>query len=90
MQGHRATDNVSRTSNTCAGRFAYQDLDRRTMSEIQRKVVKRAKRSSVSKLINAKSDKDAIVGWKTDLIRVTHVFNVRSVGLVCYSLTSSF
>ena len=60
------------------------------MSEIQGKVVKKAKQNWVSKLLNAKGDKNTIAAWKEDLIRVTLVFDVRSVGLVCYSLTSSF
>ena len=58
---------------------AYQDLNRRTVAEIQRKIVGQGKRRAVSRFSYAKSDKDAIVGWRQDLNRILHIFNVRSI-----------
>ena len=54
-------------------------LNRRTMAEIQGKVVKQGKRNPVSLLFHSKNDKDAIVAWKQDLKRIFRIFNVRSV-----------
>ena len=48
------------------------------MTEIRRSVVKQSGRSTASRLLNAKSDKETIAGWKSDLNRILHVFNVRS------------
>ena len=33
----------------------------------------------LSRFVNAKNDKDIIAAWKSDLNRILHVFNVRSV-----------
>jgi hypothetical protein len=49
------------------------------LAEIQRKVVKQGKRNTVVRFILAKGDKDKIAAWKQDLVRVLHVFNVRSI-----------
>jgi tetratricopeptide (TPR) repeat protein len=57
-------------------------MNRRTLAGIQRKVVKQGRRNALSRFILAKSDKDKIAAWKQDLIRVLHVFNVRSLGLL--------
>ena len=54
-------------------------MNRRAVAEIQRNIVKRRKRNAVSRLFNAKDDKEAIATWKLDLNRILHVFNVRSV-----------
>ena len=62
----------------CQG-TADRRLNRRTLSGIQKKVVKQGKRNVVSRFILAKSDKEKIAAWKQDLIRVLHVFNVRSI-----------
>ena len=51
-------------------------LYRRTLAEIQRKVVKQGKRNVASRLVHAKGDKDKIVAWTQDLLRVLNVFNV--------------
>jgi hypothetical protein len=51
----------------------------RTVAEIQHKVIKQSQRGSVSRFFHAKNDKEKIVGWKSDLNRILHVFNVRSV-----------
>jgi hypothetical protein len=52
-------------------------INRRTVTEIQRKVVKQGKRNPISRFILAKSNKDKIAAWRQDLVRVLHVFNVR-------------
>jgi hypothetical protein len=64
-----------------SGPSAHNVLDRRTVAEIQRKVIKRGGRHRVSRFIHAKNDKDTIAGWKSDLNRILVVFNVRSVDL---------
>ena len=53
-------------------------LDRRTVMEIQEKVTEKSKRNLASRLVYAKSDKDAIATWRSDLNRILHVFNVHS------------
>ena len=54
-------------------------LDRRTVGEIQEKVIERSGRDAVSRLLYARDDGEAIAAWKLDLDRILHVFNVRSV-----------
>jgi hypothetical protein len=61
-------------------------LDRRTVAEIQRKVIKQSGRNAVSRFLHAKNDGGAIAGWKLDLNRILHVFNVCSV---CLSLVAA-
>ena len=61
--------------------------DCRTVTEIQRKVVKQSKRKAVSRLFHAKNDKETIVAWKSDLNRILHVFNVSSTAFVWPQLT---
>ena len=61
-------------------------LDRRTVEEIQKNVVKQSRRNAVSRLVRAKSDKGAIVGWKSDLNRILLVFNVCSISFAWLSL----
>ena len=60
------------------------------MAEIQGKVIKRSGRNAVSRLLHAKSDKETIATWKSDLNRILHVFNVRSVLFTRPSLIISF
>ena len=57
------------------------------MGEIQRNVIKQGKRNVISRHLNARNDKDKIAGWKLDLNRILHVFNVRSVISVWLLLT---
>jgi hypothetical protein len=75
---------VSQTNDVNAERpdSAYRYLDCRTVTEIERRVVKRGKRNPLSRFILAKGDKDKIVAWNQNLVRVLHVFNVRSIGSV--------
>ena len=61
--------------------FTHEGSNRRTMAAIQKKTVKKGKRNVASRLIHKKDDKDAIFGWKQDLVRILHIFNVRSVRL---------
>ena len=42
-------------------------------------VIKQSKRNVLSRLFNAKDDKEAIAAWRLDLNRILHVFNVRSI-----------
>ena len=51
---------------------------RRTVAEIQEKALKRSGRSRVTRFLHSRDDKDAIAGWKSDLNRILHVFNVCS------------
>jgi hypothetical protein len=57
-------------------------FNRRTVAEIQGKVVKRGKRNQISRFLSSKNDKDAIAAWRQDLNRILHIFNVRSLGPV--------
>ena len=60
------------------------------MAEIKSKVIKRSGRHVASRLFHAKNDKEAIAGWKLELNRILHVFNVRSAISAWSSLTVSF
>ena len=62
-------------------------LYRRTLAEIQRKVVKQGKRNVASRLVHAKGDKGKIVAWTQDLLRVLNIFNVRLI--TSWSFTNS-
>ena len=55
---------------------AQRCLDHRTVAEIQAKILKRSGRSTVSRFLHSRDDKDVIVAWKSDLNRILHVFNV--------------
>ena len=73
-------------------RFTYSALDRKTVAEIHGNVTEKGERNSLSRVIHARSDKDVVAAWRSDLNRILHVFNVRSVGSVPLppSLTSPF
>ena len=75
-------DCVSQKCGARAKRSTYRSLNRRTLTEIQKRVTKRGKRSAALRFILSKDDKDKIAVWKQDLVRVLHVFNVRSTGSV--------
>jgi len=70
--------------------FSHYALDLRTMAGIQGRIVDKRKRGLVSRLANAKNDKEIIAAWKLDLIRILQVFNVRSAGSVRLPLIVSF
>ena len=48
------------------------------MAQIQRSAVEPDKRNVISRVFNAKKDKDAIAAWSSDLNRIVHVFEVCS------------
>ena len=58
--------------------FTYEGPNRRTVAQIQRKAMKDGKRNMASRLIHKKDDKNAIAGWKQELDRILHIFNVCS------------
>jgi hypothetical protein len=60
------------------------------VAEIQRKVVKQSRRNAVSRLLHARNDKETIGGWKLELNRILHVFNVCPVVSSWSSLTVGF
>ena len=57
---------------------AYYGLDRRTVAEIQEKVLRRSGRGRAFRFLHSRNDKDVIAAWKSDLDRILQVFNVRS------------
>jgi len=56
----------------------YRVLDRRTVAEIQRKIIKHGERNKVIRFFHARNDMDLIANWKSDLNRLLAIFNVRS------------
>ena len=60
------------------------------MDKIQKKIEKKRERNVVSRHFHAKNDKDKIAAWKSDLVRILHVFNVRSITFVWSLLTVHF
>ena len=55
----------------------YFQPNHRAVAAIQRNTIKQSKRNAVSRLVYAKTDKEKIAAWKSDLSRILHVFNVR-------------
>ena len=55
---------------------AYRVLHYRTVEEIQKKIIEKRERNRISRLANAKSDKESIVTWRSNLNTFLHVFNV--------------
>jgi hypothetical protein len=62
--------------------FTDKTLDRSTLAEIQRKIIRKGKRNAVTRLLHAKNDKETIAAWKLDLNKILLIFNVRSVVVV--------
>ena len=60
------------------------------MDKIQEKITEKKERNRLSRVVHAKSDKDAVGAWKLDLNRTLHFFNVRSITSVWSSLTDRF
>ena len=52
------------------------------------RITEKGGRNVFSRLFHAKNDKEMIGAWKLDLIKILHIFNVRSVGSYPPSLTS--
>ena len=69
---------MSRTADA-SNPSTYRISNRRTVADIQKKVIKQSGRHAVSRFLRAGNDKDAIAAWKSDLNRILHVFNVCSV-----------
>ena len=70
--------------------FIDGTLYRRTVAEIERKIIKQRGRNPISRLFNAKSDKETIATWKVELNGILHVFNVRSLRFSWLSLTGPY
>ena len=81
---------MSRTWGGCFARFTYRALNRRTVEEIRGNITEKGGRNLLSRLVHAKDDKEMLAAWGSDLNRVLHVFNVRSVGSGQQSLTAPF
>ncbi|KAF9787210.1 hypothetical protein BJ322DRAFT_708206 [Thelephora terrestris] len=47
----------------------------RTVTRIQKKVVKRGNQSAASRMLNTKKDKDAIAAWRQELSGILQIFN---------------
>jgi hypothetical protein len=75
----KPADDVGQTSDAQSGYITDDVPDRRTVAEIQAKIIKQSERNAVSRLLHAKNDRETIAGWKSELNRILHVFNVRSV-----------
>lgn len=60
-------------------------LDCRTVAEIQEKVIEKAGRNVLSRLLHASNDKDVMTSWKSDINRALHVFNV-SPSRFCFAI----
>ena len=73
---------MSSTDGPYSTRLTHSALDRRTVAEIQRKIIEKRERNPLSQLVHAKNDKEIIAAWRLDLIRILQVFNVRSAGSV--------
>ena len=74
----------------CSSDRSRTGLDRRTVAEIQERVIEKGERNLLSRLVHANSDKEAVGAWKLDLNSILHVFNVRSVGFTQISLIFPF
>ena len=48
------------------------------MAQIQRSAIEPDKRNFISRIFNAKKDKDTVAAWRSELDRIVHVFEVRS------------
>ena len=60
------------------------------MAAIQRRIAKQSKRKAIFRHLHAKNDKEKIAAWRSDLIRILHVFNVRYIASVWLLLTLHF
>ena len=73
---------MSITGDGYLGRHTHRDHNRRAVAEIQKSIIKRGRRNAISRHFHAKNDKEMIAGWRLDLNRILHVFNVRSAASV--------
>jgi len=49
------------------------------VAEIEGDITKQGKRNGISRHLHAKSDKEKVAAWGSDLDKILQVFNVRSV-----------
>ena len=49
------------------------------MAQIQRSAVELKKRNTISRIFHAKKDEATIAAWRSDLDRILHIFEVRSI-----------
>ena len=59
--------------------LAYRALDCRTVAQIQRSANEPKERNPISRIFYAKKDEATIAAWRSDLDRILHIFEVRSV-----------
>ena len=50
--------------------------------EIEGNIIKQGKRNGISQRLHAKSDKEKVAAWGSDLDKMLQVFNVRSVASI--------
>ena len=50
-------------------------------------IVKRGKRNAISRLLRAGNEREMVATWRSDIDRILHVFNVRSIVSVWVLLT---
>ena len=81
-RGGREICDVSQTKDARAERSTHEDLNRRTVAKIQKKIIKQRKWNRLSRVLQAESDKDAIASWERDLHSLLLVFSVLSVGYI--------
>ena len=48
------------------------------MATIQRNIIKHSKRKGISQIFHPRIEKDKLVGWKQDFLRIHNIFNVCS------------
>ena len=89
MRGDWEINNVGSVSDVYPVSFTHYDLDRRTVAEIQGRIVGKRERGLLSRVAHSKNDKETITAWRSDLIRILQVFNVRSAGSVRLPLITS-
>ena len=68
---------------------ALAHRDRRTVAGIREKIIEKRGQNLLSRLANAKNDKETIATWKLDLNRILHIFNVSPVIVVWPLLTGT-
>ena len=59
--------------------LAHHALDCRTVAQIQKSTVELKKRNPISRIFYAKKAEATIAAWRSDLDRILHVFEVRSI-----------
>ena len=81
---------MSRTGDVQLRWLTSDPLYPRTVDGIQAKITEKGTRNLLSRVVQAKNDKETIATWKSDLNGILHTFNVCSVGSLLLSLTLTF